>query len=295
MTLKSDKIIMKERLPVGLFSFIGQQGSGKTSCATAMLCNDWQFHHLERFEEATVFYSVLNKSGFNLHLPANKTLYFSPEEILLSKKFGIKTWWIDPEKFKLPNLVEEVQYVPRYSVIFLPEFDNLVNCRDWRSLSPYLVALAKYARHWDLTIIIDFQCWLQLDVSWRRLMMVTCFFFDTYWDTKFLFFKKLFHLPIKRRWHFIYCNNQLNDFCKDLQTMVVDQKLVKKLKDKVAVSKSYCFKGNIFERFNSTSGECYFLNGIKDYEYIPHIPVELSPEGIADYCEHHPIVRSTKK
>ena len=177
--IRTDNRIIKERLPVGLFACIGQQGAGKTSCSSAMLCNDWRYHHLERYEEAKVYYKELNSNGFSLHLPKNKTLYFSPEPILLSKKHNVLTWYINPEKFKLPNLKEDVQYVPRYSVIFLPEFDNLVNCRDWRTLSPYLVALAKYARHWDLTIIIDFQCWLQLDASWRRLMMYTLFFFDT--------------------------------------------------------------------------------------------------------------------
>lgn len=38
--LITDRQIMRERLPVGLFALIGKQGAGKTSGAVAMLCND---------------------------------------------------------------------------------------------------------------------------------------------------------------------------------------------------------------------------------------------------------------
>lgn len=281
---------MRERLPVGLFAIIGKQGAGKTSLATAMLCNDWKYHHLERFEECKFFTNCLNKDGFNLHLPKNKTIYYSPDTIILSQNPYVETWYINPEKFKLPNLKEDVQYVPRGSVVFLPEFDNLINCRNWKEMSPYLVALAKYARHWDLTIIIDFQCWLQLDASWRRLMMYTLFIYDTYDDNKFLWLKRLFHIKLKRRWKYIWTDNQLNSFVNDLSAMRTDKKLVKSLSRRVSRNEKYVFKGCIFERYESQSGYRYFLRGIKDYEYIPHKRVDNSPCGIEEYCQSHPLV-----
>lgn len=287
--LRQDKLIMQERLPVGLIALIGKQGAGKTSCACAMLSNDWKYHHLERYEETKAFHKELNKNGFDLNLPKNKTLYFSPDTMVLSKKPYVETWYIDPSKFMLPNLDEEVQCVPRGSVVFLPEFDNIIGCRDWKTMSPYLIALAKYARHWDLTIIIDFQCWLQLDSSWRRLMMYTHYMYETFENTRFKFIKKIFHIPLKRYWRYVWCDNQLNAFVKDLADMVVEDKLVKSLKQMVAKDKRYVFKGNIFERYESTSGERYFLRGVGKYEYIPHKPKDMSPEGIEEYCQTHPI------
>ncbi len=293
--LREDRQVMRERLPVGLFAIIGRQGVGKTSCAAAMLINDWKYHYLERCNEAQEYYKVLNKNGFDLKLPKNKTIYYSPDAIVLSKEPYIETWYIDPVKFKLPNLDEDVQYVPRGSVIFLPEFDNIINCRDWKSMSPYLIALAKYARHWGLTIIIDFQCWLQLDASWRRLMMYTLYMYDSFDYERYKLLRWIFHLRKKRYWKYIFCDNQLNAFVKDLSDMVVEEELVIELKKLVAKNSKYVFKGNIFDRYESTSGERYFLRGIKQYEYIPHKRINMSPEGIEEYCKTHPVVREDRK
>lgn len=287
--LKTDRNIMREKLPVGLYAIIGKQGAGKTSSAVAMMCNDWKYHHLERYEETKSYINVLNDNGFNLHLPKNKTMYYSPDPVVLSKKPYVETWYIDPNKFKLPNLKQDVQYVPRGSVVFLPEFDNIIPCRDWKNMDKYLIALAKYARHWGLVIIIDFQCWLQLDVSWRRLMMYTLFMYDTYTDYRFWLIKRIFHIPLKRRWKYIWCDNQLNAFVKDLADMVVEDKLVKRLKKQVTQDKGLVFKGCIFDRYNSTNGESYFLRGIKDYEYIPHEKFKMTPESVEEYCRTHPI------
>ena len=292
--LITDRQIMRERLPVGLFALIGKQGAGKTSGAVAMLCNDWKYHHLERFNECKQFTDELNKNGFDLHLCKNKTIYYSSDRIILSKKPYVETWYIDPEKFKLPNLKEDVQYVPRGSVVFLPEFDNIINCRDWKSMSPYLVALAKYARHWDLTIIIDFQVWLQLDASWRRLMMYTLFVYETYDSKRWLLFKRIFHIKNKRYWRWLWCDNQLNAFVKDLGTTTCSEKIIKKLKKKVCMIKKYVFKGCIFDRYESQSGYRYFVRGIKDYVFIPHKKIDNSPAGIEEYCKSHPVVSERK-
>lgn len=286
----TDRNIMRERLPVGLFALIGKQGAGKTSGAVAMLCNDWKYHHIERFNECQEFVDELNKNGFRLHLCKNKTIYYSSDTIILSKKPYVETWYIDPEKFKLPNLKEDVQYVPRGSVVFLPEFDNIINCRDWRSMSPHLVALAKYARHWGLTIIIDFQVWLQLDASWRRLMMYTLFVYESYDSKRWLLFKRIFHLKNKRYWRWLWTDNQLNSFVKDLGTSVCSDKIINKLKKKVSELQKYVFKGCVFDRYESQSGYRYFLRGIKDYVFIPHKKNDNSPVGIEEYCQSHPVV-----
>lgn len=283
---RSNKI-MKERLPVGLIAMIGCQGVGKTSNAIAMLANDYKYHGKERYVECAEFINGLNDNGFNLHLPKNKVIYFSSEDSYLDKKKGVKTWFIDPIKFKLPSDDENdfVQYVPRGSVVFLPEFDNIIGCRDWKTMSPYLIALAKYARHFELTIIIDFQVWLQLDVSWRRLMMYTNFIYESYWSSRFLWFKQ------RRCWNSIWIDNQLNNFCKDLRSTGLSTKFVDKMLKSSITEHEYYFKGNIFENYNSFSGTPYFLRRIKDYNYIPHQTTVLTPKGVEEYCKQHPLTR----
>ena len=283
---RSRKII-KERLPVGLIAMIGCQGVGKTSNAIAMLSNDYKYHGKERYEECLEFITGLNKGGFNLHLPRNRVLYYSSEDSFLDVKNGIKTWFVDPVKFKLPSGNEKdfVQYVPRGSVVFLPEFDNIIGCRDWKTMSPYLIALAKYARHFGLTIIIDFQVWLQLDASWRRLMMFTNFIYESYWTSRFFWFKK------RRCWKSIWIDNQLNNFCKDLRSTGMSAKIVDKMLKSSITEHEYYFKGDIFKNYNSFSGAPYFLRGISDYEYIPHKSVVLTPNGVEEYCKQHPLTR----
>ena len=297
------KRLVREPLPVGLIALLGRQGAGKTSLATALMSNDFKYYGQQRYDECASYVNMLNRNGFNLHLPKNKVLYFCPEDTYLDYKKGIKTWWCDAEKLALPNLDYEVQYFPRGSVIFLPEFDNLVNCRDWDSLSPYLVALAKYARHWKLTIIIDFQVWMQLDVALRRLMMYVIFIYDSYWrighrnyEEKH-YIKKTFR-KTKRVWETVFIDNQLNNFAKDLSSCVVDNKLVKQLFKQSVENKKFAFFGNIFTHYKSTSAEPMFLYKIKDYKYIPHISSNIyTPDGVDTYVETHPVVRSkeTKK
>lgn len=285
---------MHERLLVGLIAVVGKQGEGKTSLGNARLANDWKYHGEARYKEAKGYYTSLNKEGYNLTLPKNKVLYYCSEETYLDKKKGIKTWFIDPLKFKLPNLKDDVQYVPRGSVIFLPEYDRYINCRDWQNMDKWLIALAKYARHWGITIIMDFQSWLQIDISYRRLMMYLWYVYESDWKHAkpfWAFWRWLFHLKIKRIWHYVYCDTQLNTFVKDLGDMATDGKVAKKLKKRVSKDCHYVFKGNIFDYYTSTSGEPYFLRGISDYKYIPHKPVNMSPAGVEEFCKDHPLVK----
>ena len=76
--------------------------------------------------------------------------------------------------------------------------------------------------------------------------------------------------------------------------METDKHLVKSLSKLVAENKKYVFKGNIFDRYESTSGFRYFLRGIKDYEYICHQKSDLSPSGVEEYCQTHPLTREDK-
>lgn len=296
--LRLDHSIMRERLPVGLIAVIGQQGAGKTSCGVAWMCNDFKYHGLERYNECKAYTEELNRNGYHLHLPKNKCIYYSPDIEVLSFKPYVETWKCDPSIFELPNLkrLEEnldIQYFPRGSVIHLPEFDNMINCRDWHSMSPYLIALAKYARHWDLTIIIDFQSWYQLDIAWRRLMMYTCFMLEKWKKDNWL--RRLFKIKQKLCWKYLLVNNQLNTFCTDINSTMVDKKVIKEISKNVSVLKKNVFKGDIDKRYKGTTAEAYFLRGIKDYKYIPHKKYPKTPEEMEEYCRTHPLIKAETK
>lgn len=284
----ADRKIMRERLPVGLICLLGRQGAGKTQSMVAMMSNDYEYHGKERYAQTCEYIKQLNKNGFELDPPENGCMYFSSRlnPFILGNKYKTETWLVDPYKLALPNLDFEVQYFPRYSVIGIPEFDVIAGCRDWQSLTPYLIALAKYARHWDLTIIIDLQVFLQLDVALRRLMMYTVFVYERY-ETKKLWFKS------KMVWNWIWVDNQLNAFAKDLSSMLSENKVAKKfLKDSVC-QRRYAFKNkfHIYNRYMTDTGQMYFLYKIKHFDYIPHTPFELTPETIDEFVSKSPIVR----
>ena len=283
-----DKRIMKERLPVGLICLIGRQGAGKTQAMVSMMSNDYEYHGKERLSELNAYIFECNRNGFELTSPPNGSLYFSSNQnpFLLGNKNKVKTWSCDPYKVAIPNLDFEVQYFPRYSVIGLPEFDIVAGCRDWDSLSPFLVALAKYARHWDLTIIIDLQVFLQMDVALRRLMMYTVFIYERYETKKFWFKSKIV-------WNWLWVDNQLNSFAKDLTSMLAENKTAKKFLRQSVQDGRYVFKNkfHVYNRYNSKAGEVFFLYKIKDFDYIEHKPIELTPDGVNAYVESSPLVR----
>jgi len=86
---------------------------------------------------------------------------------------------------------------------------------------------------------------------------------------------------------FLYIRNQLNAVVKELSTLGVNIK--------IKIAEWGCFRvwGDVFDRYNSFSGEAYFLYGIEKvgYVYKRHIDDNLSVEGIKAYCKVHPLER----
>ena len=282
----ADRKIMRELLPVGLICLLGRKGAGKTQSMVAMMSNDYEYHGKERYAECVSYNHELNKNGFDLSPPPNACMYFSARlnPFILGNKRKVETWSVDPDRLALPNLDFDVQYLSLGLVLL--SVLVVAGCRDWDTLTPYLIALAKYARHWDLTVIIDMKVFLQVDVAIRRLMMYTVFVYERY-ETKKLWFKS------KIVWNWVWVDNQLNAFAKDLSSMLSKNKVAKRLLKTSVQNKRYVFKNkyHIYNRYRTDTGQMYFLYRIKDFDYINHEPFKLDPEVINKFVDSNPIVR----
>lgn len=266
-------------LPAGFYAICGEQGAGKTSLASALFCVDYKRHRKERkamaLNLANRYYAA---NGVKLRI--DDTLYFSNNKIILDKRRGVETWEIDLQRLGLPNGDYQVQYLPRGSCVFIQEADVLAFCRDWESLSNYLINLIKFVRHNLITLIFDMQVGGALDKALRRLLMGMYYVVES-GVTRFLIFWR------RQTWKFLYVRNQLNAVVKELSA------LGEKIKVKVAEWGKFRIWGDIFDRYDSFSGEPYFLDGIEKvgYEYRSHVDGDLSIAGIKAYCAAHPLER----
>lgn len=277
------KELKRAPLPSGLFSICGVQGAGKTSLATALLRTDYKRWRKWRYEQGRdLARRYFNANGIRLEI--SEILYFSNTKILLDKRRGIYTHEIDIRRLGLPNPDYDVQYLPRGSVVFIQEADLLAYCRDWNSLSVYLRNLMKYVRHNLLTIIFDMQVGGDLDKALRNLTVGIFYVVESGIKRFWLFWRQ-------QKWKFLYIQSQLNNVVRDLSRLGVDIKI------SVVEWGKFRVLGNVFDCYNSFSGEVYYLNGIENvgYEYRKHPDGDLSIEGIKRYCEAHPLVKPKNK
>lgn len=266
-------------LPSGFYAICGEQGVGKTSLAAALFKEDYRRHRKKRKEMAVDlakrFYA---DSGIRLEI--SDTLYFSNNKIILDKCKCIETWEVDLQRLGLPNDNFKVQYLPRGSAVFIQEADILAFCRDWESLNNYLINLIKFVRHNLITLFFDMQVGGALDKALRRLLVGMYYVVNSGVSRLLIFWKR-------QKWKFLYIRNQLNNVVKELSTVGVNVKI------KVAEWGKFQIWGDVFDRYNSFSGEPYFLYGIEKvgYEYKRHTDGDLSVEGIKAYCTAHPLER----
>ena len=274
-----NKKLKKACFEAGVFIFAGKQGVGKTSLGAGLFCEDYKRWRKERVklaeELAERFY---RDTGHRLDI--SDRLYFSNVEFLLNKRRGLSTHYVDVQRLGLPNPNYKVQYLPRGSIVYIQEGDILLFCQDNKTLSKYLINLCKYVRHMQLTVIIDCQVFGRIDKSVRTLSMGIYYITDSY-DSRFLFFWK------RRKWKFIYIDNQLNDIVKELAQVGVH------IKVSVVEKGKFKFRGNVFERYDSFSAEPYFFEGIEEvgYEYLEYPEKSLSVEGRKAFLEAHPLER----
>lgn len=180
------KEIHEKPLESGVYVVRGEQGIGKTSFCTAMINADykkWRKWRTSQAEAVAREYYQENK----IKLKISERLYFSNIKILLDKKRGLYTHYVDVQKLGLPNPQFEVQYLPKGSVVYIQEADILLFCRDYQSLSTYVVNLLKYVRHNLLTVILDCQTDSALDKAVRRLT-VGIYHIERSYDGRFFFY-----------------------------------------------------------------------------------------------------------
>lgn len=277
------KQIKKAPFPPGLYSINGCQGAGKTSGACAILRTDYKYWRKWRYEQGQNL-AMRYFEGTGIKLNVDKTLYFSSPSIMLDRRRGIKTWYIDLERLGLPNDEYDVQYLPRGSVVFLHEVDVLAYCRDWQSLDRYLRLLAKYCRHNLITIIFDLQVGGDLDKALRGLVIDRYFMLNSGVKRFLLFWKR-------QQWEFLCIHNQLANAFKELASFGINDKRLKLYEwGKLRVW------GDVFDCYNSFSGVPYFLYGIdkRGYEYIEQEEGDLTIEGIQRYVQQHPLAKADK-
>lgn len=273
------KQLKKEPLPSGFFSICGVQGAGKTSLATALLRTDYRYWRKWRYSQG----QELARSYYaenDIKLNVSENLYFSNTPILLDRRKGIYTHEIDVQRLGLPNDEYDVQYLPRGSVIFIQEADILTWCRDWNTLSEYLRNLIKYVRHNLLTIIFDMQYGGDLDKALRNLVVGTYYVTESGIRRFLLFWKR-------QEWRFLYVRSQLNNAVKELSQLGV------KIKISVVEWGKFRIFGNVFDCYDSFSGQRYFLYGIdkNGYEYREHVKGGLTVEDINEFVQQHPLTR----
>lgn len=273
------KQLKQAPLSPGVFVVRGPQGVGKTSFCTALLCVDYKRWTKWRTEQGQSLANSFYKDN-RVRLHISDRLYFSNIKILLNKRRGLYTHYVDVQRLGLPNPDFKVQYLPRGSVVYIQEADVLMFCRDYQSLNEYLINLLKYVRHNLLTIIFDCQVDSALDKAVRRLT-VGVYHIEESCDARWLLFWKV------RKWKFIYIHNQLNDVVKELATVGV------KINVSVVERGIYKTRLKVFERYNSFSGVPYFLHGIENvgYEYLPFPKETLKIEDVNAFVQAHPLIR----
>ncbi len=276
------KQLKQAPFPSGVFVVRGQQGVGKTSFCTSILCQDYKKWTTWRTAQGEALAQAYFRDN-RIKLHVSDRLYFSSIKILLNKRKRLYTHYVDVQRLGLPNPDFPVQYLPRGSVVYIQEADVLLFCRDYDSLNAYLVNLLKYVRHNLLTVIFDCQVDSALDKAIRRLV-VGLYHIEASYDRRFFLFWK------RRTWKFIYINNQLNDVIKELAAVGV--------KIKVSVVERGKLKtfGNVFERYNSFSGVPYFLYGIEKvgYEYLEHPRETFNVNDVNAFVAAHPLERPEK-
>lgn len=273
------KYLKRNPLDTGFFTVCGAQGAGKTSLVTALLRTDYRKWRKWRYRQGKALAdSYYKENGIKLNVSEN--LYFSNTPILLDRRKGIYTHALEEKALALPNDGFPVQYFPRGSVVFVQEADILAWARDWNSLNEYLRALIKYVRHNLMTIIFDLQYGGDLDKALRNITVGSYFMLESGIKRHWIFWKK-------QQWDFIYVRVQLNNALKELSQFGV------KFKIPVIERGSFYVRGNVFDCYDSYSGQRYFLYGIDKvgYQYREHVKGGLSVNDISAFVQQHPLSR----
>lgn len=281
--------IKVSRLEPGFYCLCGEQGAGKTSMAVALLSMDYKYHSEERIRIAQSRVNQLNHLGYkNLKLPEH--VYFSNIELSLtkplSKSDAVRTHCVTVERFGLPNDEYDVQRFPLCSVVYISEADVWLYTSRWQSVSKYIWNLIKYVRHNMMTVIFDVQVFDRLPIQLRKLCTDLIYITDSGYTPK-----RFFGL-IKQRTHWIYNWSKPQMFTAMSELIKIGADIDVK---KTSYNGAFTYKGNIYQQYDSFSGEMYFINGVEKvgYKVQQHPPKEYSPDGVRAYCQTLPLTSPT--
>jgi len=282
-----DQELRQHMLPDGIYVICGRQRAGKGSLGCAIMDIDATYHSDERLMLAQAKVDELNEQDdYDLELPEH--LYYSKNKMYLTPDY-IETYHVDVLDVALPETEEDMHFPP-YSMFNLEEMDAVMNARTWKdgaNKKANVIDGEKWGGHHHLTITGDAQVFARLDAAVRSL--VTDIFYvlkrtDYYSDDvphkwyQFSARREDNHV-IRTEWEFLWIKNQVHQEASELSKFgdfIPNDDRIKKCK--------FVYDGNIYERYNSHSGEAYWYKNIKNFACAPHPDDSLSRDAVNDYC-----------
>lgn len=287
--LTFDEELRQTMLPTGFYVATGRQRSGKGSLTCAISDTDATWHGDERKQLAQEFVDKLNaQDDYELELPEH--LYYSKNKMYLTPNY-IETYHVDVLDVALPETEEDPHFAP-FSFFILEEIDAVMNARTWKDgehKKANVIDGIKWGGHNNLVILGDAQVFARLDAAARAL--TTDIFSilrrrDYYSDDEprkwWQFARKYDNHVVRTEWEFLWIKNQLHQEAQALNKFgdfIKPEEYIKKCK--------FVYEGNIYERYDSKSGQAYWYKNIKNFACAPHPDNSLSREAVNDYCERN--------
>lgn len=254
-----------------LEEIIGLPRAGKTSYCAARGLDRMHGEYARRAVKlAQSEAAMLNANGFNVSLPPMKHTVFTYKfEInARSPDFGHrKSFEAHPENFGFVAEGFEPWIPPCGSTLILDEFQSVYDSRNWQ-MFPENVARAyeqSGKKMLDIWIITQHPNLTELRV--RQLCAIT--------------------LVVGMKEHY----NEWGEICETSWELLHWDNYEDWAKGKVAWGELYTYNGSVRKIYNTYAGVEMFYAGLqkRNFDVKEHIPVELTPEGIARYVKEHQI------
>ncbi len=262
-----------------ILHIIAPPGAGKTSLAAAMgISCMYGEKAAEAIQKSANLIDAMNASGFNIPSPRQLdhlvyTYMFNIKAI--SPDFGTcKSWNLDATRLGFRTEDFEPQFVYPGSTLIIDEFQTVWNARDWTEFPPNVSRWYEQHRKLMLDIIIISQRNGIVDKNVRELCAVTL----------------VRDMKIKYNAY-----NEISQVIWTLENWDCYRDYDEH--NRGTISK-FEYNGNIFDCYETNAGFERFFDGVTDntdFLPMPHVDVELSPEGIAEYVKKNPIKMKKKE
>ena len=278
-------------LSTGVYVVAGRQRAGKGSLCCAIADIDATYHGEERRALAQEFVdnelnSLEQDVPYDLTVPDH--VYYSKNKMYLTPDW-IETYHADVLDVALPEKEADMHFPP-YAVCVLEEMDAVMNARTWgegAAKKANVIDGYKWIGHNNMVVIGDAQVFSRLDAAVRAL--TTDIFYilrrkDYYSDDEprkwwQLARKREQNHVIRTEWTFLRIKNQLY---QEAQTLSKFGDFFDK--DEYITKGKLVYEGNIYERYNSKSGQAYWYKNIKSFACAPHPANALTRDAVNDYC-----------